>query len=310
MARLKVCLSLQAIRGVGPVKIRRLFSAFADRNLDPEQAHEDEAQRVLQEHGVPLPAADVDAAEQQAQELVDKGITCFLPQFDPLGRSADRVESLPPILFARGPAELLSRVGVGFCGSRRATPRGIEVAQDVADQLAHLRVNVVSGGARGVDTAAHGSALAAGGTTTIVLAEGILRFSLRRELKAVYDPERTLVVSEFPPQRPWQAGQAMTRNQTICALSRAMVLIEAGTKGGTFNAGLTSLKLGVPLYSVDYANQLDENSGNRILLGKGAQPLRKSASTHRANLSGLLSAVAEEESRPQSTQTSLWSSPT
>jgi DNA processing protein len=107
----------------------------------------------------------------------------------------------------------------------------------------------VSGGAKGVDIAAHKTALTHGGTTTVVLAEGILQYRMRHELRDIFDPARTLVVSEFFPEDPWIAGRAMQRNRTICALSRALVLIEARTTGGTFAAGEAALAMGVPLFT-------------------------------------------------------------
>lgn len=180
---------------------------------------------------------------------------------------------------------------MGFCGSRAATSRGLEVAADIAQQVSEQGFNVVSGGAEGVDLTAHKTALVSGGTTTVVLAEGILPYRMRDELRAVFDPERTVVLSEFFPDAPWLAGRAMQRNRTICALSRAMVLIEARASGGTFAAGQDALAMGVPLFTADYGAQLESNDGNRILLERGGVALRQSRTTGRANLAGLFEAV-------------------
>lgn len=141
-------------------------------------------------------------------------------------------ESAPVLLLCLGNLELLNRVSVGFCGSREASEKGLATARDCARLLAAGQINIVSGFAAGVDMNAHCAALAAGGTTTVVLAEGILRFRVKREIRDLWDDTRTLVVSEFGPNLPWSVSLAMQRNKTICGLSRAMVLIEARRTGG------------------------------------------------------------------------------
>ena len=64
----------------------------------------------------------------------------------------------------------------------------------------------------------------------------------------------SVVVSEFPPKLPWSVGNAMQRNRTICGLVHAMIVIEAGTTGGTWAAGQAALELGVPLFVLDFPN--------------------------------------------------------
>ena len=64
----------------------------------------------------------------------------------------------------------------------------------------------------------------------------------------------------------------MTRNATIAALARAMLVIEAREKGGTLNAGLQAIEIGRPVFAIDYSEDLPE--GNRMLFGRGAMPLR------------------------------------
>lgn len=204
----------------------------------------------------------------------------------------------PPLLMFRGNEALLEKPGVGFCGSRRASEKGLATAADCSEQLAGAGVNVVSGYASGVDMAAHRSALAAGGTTTLVLCEGILHFRLKRELRDLWDWERVLVVSEFLPGLPWSVRHAMQRNSTICALSRAMILIESGSTGGSIEAGKTCLKLGVPLFAPIYEGMPDSAVGNRELLAKGAHGLYKKRGTGLANLEGVLEVVKETPSDP------------
>jgi predicted Rossmann fold nucleotide-binding protein DprA/Smf involved in DNA uptake len=83
----------------------------------------------------------------------------------------------------------------------------------------------------------------------------------------------------------------MQRNKTICALSRAMILIESASTGGSMEAGRAALKMGTPLYAPVYDSMPETAVGNRELLEQGAHPLLKSRSTGRANMKEVLSVV-------------------
>jgi DNA processing protein len=181
---------------------------------------------------------------------------------------------------------------VGFCGSRHATDRAIRFTARVAEALAARGVNVVSGYASGVDTAAHTAALRAHGMTTIVLPEGILQFRMKRELCEQDEPSGYLVISEFPPRLPWAAHNAMQRNTTICGLSDAVIAVEAGERGGTFEAGRTALQLGMPLFVVDYSEPSASTPGSSRLLRGGANPI-KADDDGPLDLDGLLEVLNE-----------------
>ena len=101
----------------------------------------------------------------------------------------------PEQLHLQGNTELLDANGVGFCGSRKPSGKGMQAVRDCAEQIAKAGVVVVSGGAAGIDCEAHHRALAAGGATILVLPEGLGRFRVRRRLRAVWDWGRVLVVS-------------------------------------------------------------------------------------------------------------------
>ncbi len=190
-----------------------------------------------------------------------------------------------PVLSALGNLSLLNGpAGLGFCGSRRASERGIAVTVDCAEQAVKAGLTVISGHAAGVDFAAHHTALAHGGATIIVLAEGIERFRIRKDMRPVWDWTRVLVISQFVPNAVWQAYRAMQRNDVIIALSRAMIVVEAGESGGTLAAGLRALKVGKPLFVADYDNLEQVAPGNARLLSEGAARLRRSRETGRAQV--------------------------
>lgn len=187
-----------------------------------------------------------------------------------LGRKA------PPVLFLKGNRELLRSSGVGFCGSRKASARGLGIARKCAELVAMAGYSVVSGNAVGVDENAHGAAMQVSGNTIMVLAEGILRSYEKASLHGSENPRNHLYVSQFPPDCAWFAHNAMRRNELILGLSKAMIVIEAGLTGGSLAAGESSLSYGEPLYVVEYKSVPQTALGNEVLLKKGASPIRTS----------------------------------
>ena len=96
---------------------------------------------------------------------------------------------------------------------------------------------MISDNAAGVDFEAHCHALLTGGSTILVLSDGISHFHIEQALVPVWNWERVLVVSQFYLDTSWKPCYAMTRNQVIIGLSQAVIVIEAGEKGGTMDAG-------------------------------------------------------------------------
>lgn len=200
-----------------------------------------------------------------------------------------------PGLSLMGNDSLLARPAVGFCGSRHASEKGLAAAEDCADQAAWAGAVVVSGNASGVDRRAHRAALAAGQATILVLPEGIERFRVPRALSDVWDWDLVLVVSQFPANAVWRMRRAMARNQVIIGLSRAMVVIEAGETGGTWQAGQQTLQAGKPLFVAVYdgTHMSQEAVGNARLLEQGAYPLSRSRRTGRARLDRLTQVIRQ-----------------
>ena len=290
--RLAATLAVLRTKGIGQVRLQRVLDEVHRRGLTLLDCVADANRDVWSCVGsAPCPPGDEDFA--LAEDLIAAGVTPLIK-----GEDAPLPPHAPPILFARGALNLLSNRGVGFCGSRNATPRGTEVAEDIASQLGSNAITAVSGGARGVDTAAHIAALRAGGTTIIVLAEGIGGWKPRAALGGAIDLDRTLVVSEFHPAERWLVGRAMQRNKTICALSSALVLIEARVEGGTFAAGEAALRMGIPLFCAVYANESEASDGNRILLERGASRVMASRATGRANVAPILERLRERSLTP------------
>ena len=141
-------------------------------------------------------------------------------------------------------------------------------------EVARHGLCVVSGYARGVDTETHLGALKAGGSTTVVLAEGILHFRPKRVFRDLnFSSDRLTVVSQFAPWQRWHVGAAMTRNATIASLGRALVVVEAGETGGTLNAARQALAMRRPVLALEFGTRMTP-PGNLTLFEEGAIPIR------------------------------------
>ena len=216
-------------------------------------------------------------AKTLAQSFELKGIQVVLASSKEYPKGLRELKKPPPVLYIQGSSAVLKTTGFGICGSRKASQKGIQIAGWFGAEVAKLGLPEVSGYAKGVDTAAHLGALQAEGVTIVVLAEGILHFSLKKAFSHLPDaPSRMVAISEFHPVRPWSVHAAMQRNSTICALSHALVVVEAQAKGGTLNAGLECLRQGKPLLVVQYGNEENMPPGNVDLIKRGGMPV----STH------------------------------
>ena len=300
---------LQQAPGVGTVGLRNVFRRLSHEDLDPRDLlsladWKIQAKLDLKPESIAALRSPSDHSLEIWNDLERNGVMVLVRGFCGYPKRLNDVlgDSAPPILYVAGNRELLDKPSAGFCGSRLASSQGIGIARQTACLLAQESIDVVSGYAKGVDIATHSSALEAGGTTTIILAEGILHFRLKeKELPWLGDDpmSRILVVSEFPPRLPWKAHNAMTRNRTICALSDALVVIESGMEGGTFDAGNAALNLGVLLFCVKYAQPLESASGNAYFLEHGAIPLQRSPDGH-PNVATLITTIRNKSARHKS----------
>ncbi len=271
-------LNLLLTKGIGVKTISEIVDYLAAHNLSPDEIGIDalaDALRWRAELRNSALAVHEQAAEL-AEELQRDSIRILVRGFGRYPRKLAQAlgKNAPPVLFAKGNLSILDAKAVGFCGSRHASEKGIRVAADSAKLLGARGVNVVSGYAAGVDLAANCAALEAGGVTAIVLAEGILHFRAKREIKGLLNDDNYVVVSEYSPRLPWNARQAMQRTNTIIGLSDAMIVIESGTTGGTRACGEAAMQLGHPLFVADYAVPANSAEGNKFFLDRGAMALR------------------------------------
>lgn len=230
-----------------------------------------------------LDVADLEALTAELDSLESRRVRLLHPDseaFPPGLRSHGAEFGVPPLLFGRGHLPLARARGVAVVGARNVDDDGLRLTGDLANALAMDGLNVVSGYAKGVDAAAHLGALQGGGTTTMVLAEGILHFNARSDLKPLLTSTNSLVLSQFHPSARWMGRNAMARNKLVCALGDALVVIasgpeqdERGRSSGTFDAARTALAMGLPVFVVSPRAFQSPPIGNAALLRLGCHEL-------------------------------------
>ncbi|WP_027363826.1 DNA-processing protein DprA [Desulfotruncus alcoholivorax] len=180
----------------------------------------------------------------------------------------------PPALYVRGDSELLAKISVAMVGSRRATHYGLNVAEKLARELAKAEITVISGMARGVDTAAHRGAINSGGATIAVLGCGVDVVYPRENEKLMYSIiDNGAVVSEFPPGSPPEAWHFPVRNRIISGLSKAVVVVEAAERSGALITAHVALDQGREVMAVPGNITNKYSKGPNNLIKQGAAPV-------------------------------------
>ena len=183
-----------------------------------------------------------------------------------------RVFDPPPVLFCRGRIELLSSVNVGVVGTRHPTPYGIAAAERLAGDLARAGVTIVSGMARGIDTAAHKAALAGEGMTVAVLGCGvdIVYPSENRKLAAEI-AAKGLVLSEFPMGATAFPQNFPIRNRIISGLSSGLLVVEGAQYSGSAITARLALDQGREVFAVPGNITSKMSWGPNLLIKQGAK---------------------------------------
>lgn len=200
-------------------------------------------------------AADLETADRLGARLLTRDDDGW-PAWAMLGldqASTAARGGAPLALWVRGAPSVLemTRSSIGVVGARAATSYGEHVAGRMAADLAGAGWAVVSGGAFGIDGAAHRGALAAGGLTAAVLACGIDRDYPSGHARLLAEiADRGLVISEYAPGTTAAKHRFLTRNRLVAALSAALVVVEAGRRSGAANTAAWARKVGRPLGAV------------------------------------------------------------
>ena len=186
----------------------------------------------------------------------------------------EEIPDPPKRLYVIGNPEAL-REGLAVVGARKATPYGLNAAKLLAGRAAEMGVVVVSGGARGCDSAAHEAAMAAGGQTVAFLGGGCdepypkNNVGLFRDIVAAGGA----VASEYPWHTEPKPFMFRKRNRLIAGLARATLIVEAGLPSGTFSTADEALAANKDVLAVPGSIFSANSAGANALLAQGAMPI-------------------------------------
>ncbi len=264
-------LRLHLTKGLGRrglFELQRIFST-PEEILDAGPARWPERVGSLRSANAEIPAVDgatflaaVDRLEAVEAHLV----SCWDASYpEPL----KSIHDPPALLYVRGQFDIGPALAI--VGSRRCSPQGRKTTREFAREVARHGIAIISGLARGIDSAAHEGALDSGGQTMAVLGCGIDR---------VYPPENSrlfhriceqgAVISEYPPGTEPLAGHFPGRNRIISGLSRGVLVVEAADGSGSLITAEFALEQGREVFAVPGAISAPNSSGVNSLLKDGA----------------------------------------
>jgi DNA processing protein len=271
---LREWLALRLTKGVGDASFHRLVGRFGSPGAvfgsDP---------RELADSGLPEPtavrlAAGIDPSPAEAQlrqaECLGARVLCFGEEDYPAGLTD--LPDPPPVLWTMGKLPTPGARRVGIVGTRAPDGYGLAQALRLSSGCARSGCWILSGGARGVDAAAHEGALGAGGSTLVVLGSGldVPYPGEHRELFARVVQAGGAVVSEQPLGTRPSRGTFPRRNRLIGAMSEVLVVVQAGARSGALLTAAEARRLGRHVLAVPGPVDRDPSAGVHRLIREGA----------------------------------------
>ena len=272
----KYWVGFNQVKGIGAVRLKSLLGVFGDIRTAWHVSYDDLIGAGLNKR-VAGNFIDVRSSvdlDQVVEDILQQGIKILTWEDDDYPVRLKDIPNSPPVIYYRGEFSEADDWAVAIVGTRRMSSYGQEVAERVARAMAGNGVTVVSGLARGVDSVAHKAALEAGGRTIAVLGNGVDR---------VYPPENRklfgeilengVVLSDYIPGTPPDAGNFPPRNRIISGLSRAVVVVEAGIKSGAIITAKYTADHGRDVFAVPGNIYAPQSKGTNYLVQNGAHPL-------------------------------------
>ena len=272
----EACIALNMVAKMGPVRLRKLLEVFET----PE--------RVLSAKRSALRAVDGigdDVAEQIAtwESTVDLsaelesirhfGAEVITAQSPTYPRQLREIHAPPIVLYVWGELTERDQHAIGVIGSRRTSHYGAECAKKISYQLAYAGLTVISGLARGIDTAAHQGALAAKGRTIAVIGTGLTKL-YPPENAALADKIRSgngAIVSEFSMAVEPDRQTFPMRNRIISGWSHGILVVEAGLNSGALITASQAIEQGRSVYAVPGHITAPTAHGSNRLIQQGAK---------------------------------------
>lgn len=268
-------LALRGIPRVGPVLFHRLLSAFGS----PERVFSASLPELTAVRGVSVTVAQAirgfrewDRLEAHLARLKTMGGRALTLDDAEYPLRLREIPVPPPVIFVKGEVTPKDGLAVALVGTRRASYYGLKTCRRLARELARRGVTVVSGLARGIDTAAHQGALEGGGRTLAVLGCG---------LDVVYPPENRelyrqiagqgALLSEYPLGTPPEPHNFPRRNRLISGLALGVVVVEAGEQSGAHITAHCALEQGREVLAVPGPLDSPASRGTHRLIQEGAK---------------------------------------
>lgn len=267
--------ALNLIEGVGPIRVRQLLEHFGGAPAILNTSRNE----LLRVRGIGEDTADAIAAWEKTVDLAAelKRIADFgcriVTQADPeYPELLKQIYDPPVVLYVKGELRAKDKNAVAMVGSRMTTHYGIEVARKLAYQLAYLGVTVVSGGARGIDSAAHQGALSAKGRTIAVLGTGINLVTPPENAKLFEQiAENGAVITQFPFNRPGDKQSFPIRNRIVAGMTLGTVVVEANLTSGALITANFANEYGRQVFAVPGRIDSPRSKGCHELIKKGAK---------------------------------------
>jgi DNA processing protein len=268
-------IALNMMEGIGPVKVRALVEALSSVEAIFEAGLADLVRvrglgaRLAESLVAQRERLDPEAEEQRARRLGARVVT-FLDEEYPAPLRT--IHDPPLALYCRGAYDPADRHAIAVVGSRRTSHYGQSAADRLAYQLAKVGFTVISGLARGIDTAAHRGALKAGGRTVAVLGSALDRLYPPENAELAGEIERSgCVMSEFPlGTEPGKTTFPM-RNRIVSGLSEGLLVVEAGLKSGALITAHEALEQGRHVFAVPGRIDTVSAKGCHALIKQGAR---------------------------------------
>ena len=267
--------ALNLIKDLGPVRVRQLLERFGDSTAilrasraELQQVHgigpELSENIATWEKNVDL-AGELKRIEQSGCQIVIQSD----PNYPPLLK---QIYDPPILLYVRGSLTEKDKNAVAVVGSRMTTYYGVEVARKIGFQLAYTGVTVVSGGARGIDSAAHQGALSGKGRTIAVLGTGInLVFPAENAELFDHIAAQGALITQFPFNRKADKMSFPIRNRIVAGMTFGTVVVEANmTSGALITAGM-AVDYGRQVFAVPGRVDSPRSKGCHDLIKKGAK---------------------------------------
>lgn len=189
---------------------------------------------------------------------------------------ANMQNEAPALLYCKGHLPLLNKKSIAIVGSRNGENEIFSAAAQCAGELSGQGYSIVSGYAKGVDTAAHSGTLKASGTTIAILSYGISTIEKKKEMEQFQAETNTLFVSQFAPFERFSGQNAMIRNKLVCAMSKALVVIasgpekdETGKNSGTYSAARYAFEMQLPVFVLSPNHFKIAPAGNESIIKNG-----------------------------------------